>query len=599
MPLKFWKKKSKKNKNNAKLGNVSQKTFEPNPFLSLSTASPKSGSFKVDGVNDKVEVIDEYSKEPLPVEKVNRSEDNACSNPIDVHSSEPSHITNTNQHENIELHSRNPSTKSMALSMASICVESASPSNSEFNHAIKTGGPQRTQSQNQALKDAQLVQVLLNLGYNESQACAAVQALHLENGDRSHIITSPNKHVNEGVTNEARKREIEQVDNCSDLKLNESEEKTVVSLDVQTVNSALHFLNHECDETSKNGNALSTFRNALASLHPSNSLQSLSSKLSQIVKSKSNEPCPEKCESSASSCSSVFINERSSKRENIDDFIENFSENKVEKQETGASKESYSDDLYDKFSSFLSCGLIDVCMNDTTKKPTFEKPQNFIPDEIYASDGTDSMEDLTYTSWVRDSGNQSVASDHRSTAESDYPSAAESDSDSTAKITSDGDFYMDNDEDSSYAEITIGDQTMKSIRRAQDTLRKHSSEEEAVPFVNKESQANITLSPSKDQLTSSDNLDRLSDCDSIESVKKAKQTLRDHSQNLGFNVADDDLVTIRTVVSIDESKAGNANIFTYLIDTYEVCTGNETTLKVVREEDNQSKCKSIAINDGE
>ena len=87
--------------------------------------------------------------------------------------------------------------------------------------------------------------------------------------------------------------------------------------------------------------------------------------------------------------------------------------------------------------------------------------------------------------------------------------------------------------------------------------------------------------------------------DSIESVKKAKQTLRDHSQNLGFNVADDDLVTIRTVVSIDESKAGNANIFTYLIDTYEVCTGNETTLKVVREEDNQSKCKSIAINDGE
>ena len=211
-------------------------------------------------------------------------------------------------------------------------------------------------------------------------------------------------------------------------------------------------------------------------------------------------------------------------------------------------------DLFEVLAFITSCGLFSFCYPDSAIRCSSNKSDFVPPTEIDATlDDTNSIGDLTQYTWEIDAERKSKSSNARQ------------DSDSVTC-------------EASYTEITIGDDTVKSILEAKETLRKYASNLEVKSLLNSDAEATIATLITRDtqgNTIDNDDFDYSIGSDTKASIERAKNTLKTHAHRVGKGIVENDEVLIRDIESDDESchRENDDSMINYLLDSYEFCTG--------------------------
>ena len=217
-----------------------------------------------------------------------------------------------------------------------------------------------------------------------------------------------------------------------------------------------------------------------------------------------------------------------------------------------------------------------------------------MPPDIIEADDMVSVGDLTQSTWGRDIGSTVQGSNEKhsksdnkfeksSMCEKSYPLVTISNDRLPASdeersvierksLTSNNDTLTENEDDASYTELTVGENTVRSILEAKATLKRHASRLGVQSLFNRRSEATIKTLQSGDA--------RVDDCISIgsdtkASIDDAKQTLKDHATYLGVKeLMNDGEISIKTVKSDDGSECSDQTFDVWgIIDDCKFCVG--------------------------
>mmetsp|Transcript_2787 Transcript_2787/g.4351 ORF Transcript_2787/g.4351 Transcript_2787/m.4351 type:complete len:742 (+) Transcript_2787:256-2481(+) len=278
-------------------------------------------------------------------------------------------------------------------------------------------------------------------------------------------------------------------------------------------------------------------------------------------------------------------------------------------------------ELYALLTYFSSCGLnsIDLC---TPEYSAIERRQHrrkktsskFVPPEIIEAGDLDSVGDLTLnTTWDRDissvvqGGNEKFSnkvdkSSRRCTGEeSDTLSndmlSADVDEpivfERTKSLPSINGTLTDYEDGGSCTELTVGENTVRSILEAKATLKHHASRLGVKSLLNGGSEATIRTLQFFQSEDVGDN-----DCitigsDTKASIEDAKETLKDYAKTLGVKeLMNDGEVSIKTIKSDDESDCSD-DIFGVwdIVDDRNFCAGISSVMWEVEPRKKQRSTK--------
>mmetsp|Transcript_33467 Transcript_33467/g.48469 ORF Transcript_33467/g.48469 Transcript_33467/m.48469 type:complete len:804 (-) Transcript_33467:158-2569(-) len=275
-------------------------------------------------------------------------------------------------------------------------------------------------------------------------------------------------------------------------------------------------------------------------------------------------------------------------------------------------------ELYALLTYFSSCGLDSIALC-TPEFSTIERRQHrrkktgskFVPPEIIEADDLVSVGDLTLnTTWDRDIVSIVQGDNEKNSSRVDKSSrrctGEESDSLSNHMLSADVDetsvlectkslpsingALKDFEDGGSCTELTVGENTVRSILEAKATLKRHASRLGVKSLLNGRSEATIMTLQTED--VGDDDCITIGS-DTKASIEGAKQTLKDHAKNLGVKeLMNDGEVSIKTIKSDDESDCSDDMFGVWdIVDDCNFCAGISSVMWDVEARNKQQSTK--------